>query len=244
MDVMTIFIILYSMIALMGLLLVFIFMKTPAMPFLKASLLKCPIIYLVGKDSIGHFKTFKRRYGGAHVKKEGIYALTENSHTLEGKTKIPIYFAFRDFAATQKLEYPCIIQELREKGYKITDVDDVLNLMKNIKAGIEDEISIDVKPYKTYKIHELQNMFPFNLDPTFIDAQVQGELNKFSKLMKAAPMALMSIVILLIVGAIAVFILQKAFKGSMSPEDCQAMVQAAKCSATNVAQVFNSTPIG
>ena len=86
-------------------------------------------------------------------------------------------------------------------------------------------------------------MFPFNLDPTFIEAQVQGELNKFSKMMKAAPQILFGIIILLVVGSIAVFILQKAFKGCISPSECEGMVSAAKCSIETVKAITNSTPI-
>jgi hypothetical protein len=242
--VLTIFIILYSLIAIESLLLIFLLWRTPAIPFMIAFLMKRPLIYMIGKDRLGEFKTLVPKFGGGSVKNIGLFSLTENSHTLEMKTKTPIYFAFRDHAATLDITYPAILQEIKEKGIRITNIEDITNLITNIKDKLIDTIDIGIKPFKTYKLHELENMFPFNLDPTFIDAQVQGELNKMSKLTKAIPIITGSIIVLIMVAAIAVYIMEKAFKGCISVGDASAMVSAAKCSSGAVINtIINNTPI-
>jgi len=237
------FIILFSIIGIESLVILFIFWKAPVMPFLKAGFLKRPIMYVVGKDKSGVFKTFKPKYGSAFIKNEGIYNLSENSHTLESRTKTPIYFAFRDFAATLKPEYAAVIQILREKGYKLTTIEDLNNLILEVKKGTKEDININVKPFTTIKLHDLDNMFPYNLDPTFIDAQVQGELNKFNKMMRTAPLAVMSIVVLMMVMGLTVFIVQKAFKGQISVEDCKAMIDTGKIAGAVMQSLNSSIPI-
>lgn len=238
-NIINIFIILFSIIGLESILLIFIVMKTPALIFLRASLTNSKIMYIMGKDKMGIFRTFRTKFGNARIKNEGIYNITENSHTLEAKTKIPIYFAFRDFAATLKPEYAALIQELRSKGAKITNIDDLSALVLKLKKGMK-EYNVDIKPFTTYKLHDLDNLFPFNLDPTFIDAQVQGELNKFNKLMRAAPLAIMSFVVLIITVGVTIFIIQKAFKGQISISDCKSMIDTGKI-ANVVIQSINST---
>src|SRR6056297_589263 len=124
-GILNIFIGLMAVIAIESIILILIMWKTPAMTFLKASMLKKPIMYIIGKDRMGIFKTFTAQSGSAKLGKDGLYNLTENSHTLEAGSKIPIYFAFRDLAATLLPEYPAIIQELREKGVVINNIEDV-----------------------------------------------------------------------------------------------------------------------
>lgn len=243
--------ILYGLIAALTLFLVFIIWKTPALSFLTASLLKRPLMYIIGKDHMGYFKTFTPKNGAASIRGAGLFHLTENSHTLEGGSKIPIYFAFRDLAATLLPEYPGIIQEIREAGFKINSLEDVSYYIQMIKRDQMDTYPIKVKPFKTYKFHDLANMFPYNLDPTFIDSTVQCEVAKFTKMMKSAPMVITTIVILLIVAAIAVLIIERAYKGQVDGKICTDMVAAAKCivygpggvpSPADIA--VNLTPVG
>ena len=95
-------------------------------------------------------------------------------------------------------------------------------------------------------------MFPFNIDPTFIDATVQSEVTQNLKTMKNGPMMIGGFITLLVAAGVAVFIMQKAFKGSISPDECQMMVSAAKCGsvqmaqtvATAAVQAVNITPLG
>lgn len=234
-----------AVIAIESLMLLFVFWKTPAMPFIGAFLTGKSLVYSVGKDKVGYFKAMKRQYGSGVVKKSGIYELTENSHTLEGKTKIPIYFAFEKFGATMKLEYPAIIQELRQQGYAISTIEDVQQLIQDIKLGKRDQVQINIKPYKTYNITDLENMFPLNLSPEFIDAQVQGELAKYSKLMKQTPLMLGMIAVLIVIAAVAIYIIRLAFTGSISATDCTNMVSAAKCITSGAINIVtNMTPVG
>lgn len=242
-EVMQLIYILYGIISVETLMLIFIIWKTPAMTFLKASLLKSPIMYVIGKDHMGIFRTFKPQNGAGYIKKVGLFHLTESSHTLEAGSKIPIYFAFRDLAATLLPEYPAIIQEIRENGFHVTTLDDVTGYLTKIKKGMMESVPIKIKPYKTYKFHDLANLFPYNLDPTFIDSTVQCEVSKFTKIMKVGPMAMMGLVTLLIVAAISVFIIQRAFKGQVGAADCAKMVSAAKCSVSAVQTIINTTAL-
>lgn len=239
-EIMNLFIILMVVIAIESIVLILIIWKTPAMVFLKSSMFKKPIMYIIGKDRMGYFKTFTAQSGSAKLGKDGLYHLTENSHTLEAGSKIPIYFAFRDLAATLLPEYPAIIQELREKGVVINNIEDVENHIMKIKEGVKSDLPISVKAYKTYKFHDLENMFPNNLDPTFIDSTVQCDIAKSLKTMKMAPTVIGGAVVLVMVAAVAVFIVQKAFKGNISVEECETMIKAGGNAVKSAAPVAGS----
>ena len=233
------FIILFGIIGIETVILFFIIFKTPALTFLRASMSKRPVMFIIGKDGLGKFTTFKPQNGAAMVGKDGLYNLTEGSQVLEIGSKIPLYFAFRDLAATLDPEYPAIVQEIKESGLAITNIEDIKRFHKLIKDGVTNDFPVNVEAYKTYNFADLENMFPNNLDPTFIDATVQSEVAKSLKIMKAGPQVLMGVVTLVIVAAVATLIIQKAFKGSIDLADCKAMVSAAKCSASAV-----STAVG
>lgn len=237
--------ILFGVICLETLLLVFVLWKTPAFTFLMAAVLKKPLLYIIGKDRMGYFKSFSSQNGTAKLGRDGLFHLTENSHTLEAGSKTPIYFAFRDLSATLLPEYPAIIQELREKGIAVNNVEDIKKYLKEIKQGISEDLPISVKSYKTYKLHDLENMFPFNLDPTFIDATVQGEIAKGLKMMQSAPMMIGTIVVLLIVAAIAVYIINMSFGGQVDPATCSAIAtEAVRAACGGAAQQITNIPIG
>ena len=245
-NLLVIFVVLLIVIAIETLALFFIAFKTPAITFLKAAMTKLPLMYIIGKDGLGHFRTFKSVGNTAKVGKDGLYNLTENSHTLEMSSKLPLFIAFRDLAATMVPEYPAIIQELREQGVVINNVEDINLYIHKIKQGVNEDLPINVKSYKTYKFHDLENMFPNNLDPTFIDATVQSEVAKHLKMVKNGPMMLGGVVILMIVAALAVYILRMSFGDTISSQDCAAMVNAAKCAFdTSIAavQTVNTTPL-
>jgi hypothetical protein len=239
-----IIIICFVVIAFETLLIMFTFFKTPAATFLMASMMKKPVIYIIGKDRLGTFKSFTAANGAAKVKGEGLFALTQNSHTLESGSKTAIYFAFRDQAATLLPEYPAIIQELREKGIVLNHVEDIKDYLDKIKKGVKTDLPVSVRAYKTYRFHDLENMFPFNLDPTFIDATVQCEISKGLKLLKVGPTVMGGIIILLMVGAIAIYIIRNAFAHQIGADDCTAMVNAAKCVYNSAGNFINTTAQG
>jgi hypothetical protein len=241
-DILTIFGIMMALIAIESLILIFVLWKTPAMTFLSAVMFKKPLMYIIGKDHMGRFKTFKDSSGSAKIGKDGIFNITENSHTLEAGSKIPIYFAFRDLAATLLPEYPAIVQEIREKGYKISNVEDIKDLIIKSKQGMQLS-PVTVKAYKTYSFHDLENMFPNNLDPTFIDSTVQCEISKGLKMLKLGPQVLGGVIILIMVSAVAVFIVNRAFTGEISIEECSAMIQAARGAVGPAVQAVTTAPI-
>lgn len=243
-QIMLMIYIMYGVIAFLLITIIFILWKTPALTFLKASLTKRPLIYVMGKDHMGYFRSFKPASGTAYIKGMGLFNLTENSHTLENGSKIPLYFAFRDLAATLLPEYPAIIQEIREKGLLVNNLEDIDSYLKKIRAGTVKNPEIQIKPFKTYKFHDLANMFPYNIDPSFIDSTVQCEVSKFIKTMKFGQLAIGTIVIMVIVGAVAIFILNMAFSGSIAAGDCESMIRAACGGAKPMVEtVVNTQPI-
>lgn len=225
-QVMQLIYVLYGVISVLSIILVFILWKTPALVFLKASLFKTPMMYIIGKDHMGEFKTFRPKNGAGLIRRIGLFHLTENSHTLEAGAKIPIYFAFRDLAATLLPEYPAIVQEIREKGFLVNNLEDIEMYIKKIKAGTLENFPLSIEPYKTYKFHDLANMFPFNLDPTFIESTVQCEVAKFTRMMKMGPLAIGTIVVIVLVIALAVFIIQRAYKGNIGIAECATLCEA------------------
>jgi hypothetical protein len=188
----------------------------------------------MGKDHLGIYRHFKPQNGAATVPGVGVFKLTENSHTLEYKTKTPIYLAFRDLSATLLPEFPAIIQEVREKGIIINNINDIEHIIVSIKNRIRKPFDVQIESFKTYRFHDLENMFPFNLDPSFIDATVQCEISKGLKQIKNMPMITSTVIILIVVAAVAIFIIRMGFRDTMSTSECTNMVNAAKCTLSNV----------
>lgn len=190
----------YAMASIAGLAAVFIVLLfligffTPALIFLQAKFKKgASLIYTVNRGQIGEFKIATGKFQGiADVKKVGPYIITENSHTIEKKSKTPFYFAFGEFAATLPLEYSFVIQYLRETGEKVTNIDDLGDLVgvqyneeeklweskpKEEKDDSdfekEERMKVAIEPYKTIKIHDLAYMFPFNITPALVESKTQ-----------------------------------------------------------------------
>lgn len=232
--------ILFLVVAVQLVALIFVFIKTPAGVFLKASMLKQSVLYIMDKDKTAKFITFKSRNGAAIAGKDGVFGLTEDSATMERVSKVSLYFAFRDLAATMDPMYPAIIQELNEQGLAIDNFQDIEVLLDKIEQGLEENFPVKVRSFKTYKMHGLSNMFPFNADPSFVDATIQNEISEGLKMMKATPMFVGGVITLLMVSAVAVYILRLAFKGTITAEECQAMVSAAKCAVSSGASLITN----
>jgi len=99
---------------------------TPAMIFLKAKFKKASLIYSVNRGQSGQFTVGTSKHQGImDVKGVGPFIVTENSHTIEKKSKTPFYFAFGEFATTIPLEFAQTVQNLREAGKKVTNVEDL-----------------------------------------------------------------------------------------------------------------------
>ena len=171
---------------------------TPALIFLKAKFKKGVLIYTVNRGQSGEFKVATIKHQGiADVQKVGPYIISENSHTIEKKSKTPFYFAFGEFATTLPLEYAMTVQNLREAGEKINSISDLARLIglkfdtigKVWKKKVYEEKpdsditpeqrenreigNAELKPFKTIKIHDLVHMFPFNITPALVESKTQ-----------------------------------------------------------------------
>ncbi len=191
---------------------------TPAMIFLKARFKKADIIYSVNRGQAGQFHIATNKFQGiAEVKGVGPFIISENSHTIEKKSKLVLYIAFGEFGATLPLEYAKVVQQLREMDYKVNNIEDLATLIgmefdDKRKAWVEipkdelteaqkktqKEVSVSIAPYKTIKVHELAYMFPFNITPALIESKIQHMLAlKMSMFNKMTPQLVMMFIMIM-----------------------------------------------
>ncbi len=227
---------------------------TPAMIFLKAKFKKADIIYSVNRGQQGRFLISTNKFQGiADVKGVGPFIISENSHTIEKKSKMSMYFAFGEFAATLPLEYATIIQRLRESKYKIDNIDDFAGLIgmkfnNQTKAWdkVEDnqltdkqketrnEVKVMIKPYKTINLHQMAYMFPFNITPALIESKTQHMLAlKMSMFNKMTPQLVMMFIMIMMGVTLAAVI---AFKFLQSGDPSG--------TTTVIERVIQTVPIG
>lgn len=183
-------------------LLILIMLFTPAKTFLKAKFGKKSVFLTGYRNSIGEFLLGKPTDDGWAKLDNGQESnMTENSAIFERKTKVPIFFQFGEYAFTIPPQYPAVLQELREAGFTInnysdfkkyvdlahTDESKLENYLKNIEdkeqkeqvrkvlKAVKEKVTkeeIQVKPWKTYKLHDLGHMFPNNISPSNVSAKV------------------------------------------------------------------------
>lgn len=214
-------------------LITFAFIKlTPAKVFFKAWLKKKPIAKVNYRTGIGEFKLGNDcDPGSMDVKDLGFVLLTEGSHIREKRSGAAIFDVFAEYGASIPKEYAPILQELKEKGFNINTFEDYRRLIllatdeeakKKYVDGLEDsekdeakakiaelkEMKIALKPYKTYRLHELASMFPNNISPVYVDAKVTNAVNRMVKRMKLNNQMWVAVGMgaLLIVLAIIIFI--------------------------------------
>ena len=224
-----IFISIFIIAALLLVILLAVGFLTPSLIFLKAKFKKASLIYTVNRGQVGEFLIATGKFQGiGDVKGVGPFIITENSHTIEKKSKIPFYFSFGEFAATLPLEFATLIQQIREKGKKITNIDDLAELSKmtfntetKLWEGKETEVSEkdmelltqEIKPYKTIKLHDLAYMFPFNITPALIESKVQHMIGlKQQMFNKMTPQFVMMFIMILMGSTLAAVIAFKFLK--------------------------------
>jgi hypothetical protein len=139
--------------------------------------------------------------------------------------------------------YPAIIQEMRKRGLILNTIDDLQNLLNKIKTGKLKPLPVEIKPFQTFPVHELENMFPFNIDPSYIESLVQSKHALALKRMNQLPLQIGGIIIFMVAAAVAVLIINMAFKKSIGVQDCQMMVEAAKCGINAIGTALNTSPI-
>jgi len=216
-----------------GLLTLAAFKITPAKAFLKAWFKKTPIAWVKDRTGRGEFMvTSETDPGSIDVKGLGFVHLVEGSMVREKNSKAPVFDVFAEFGTSIPREYAANVQELREAGFKINDfrdykhlvdlasnkryADEYVKSMKTEKKKQEAEElvqqiqnhQIEVKPYKTYKVHELAFMFPFNISPVYVDAKVTNAVNRMLKKekLKKEFMIYAAMAVLIIVVAIVIFL--------------------------------------
>lgn len=125
--------IIYGILGLTGwfaVMLFFIIFWTPALTFLKAKWQRSSVIYEINRAQGGRFLIGKHKSQGiAEVRKVGPFILSENSHTIEQKSRVALFFAFGEFAATLPMRWVYVLNKLRDKaiaeGEPITNVDNI-----------------------------------------------------------------------------------------------------------------------
>ena len=228
------------------LLIFFVFRFTPAKIFLKAWLTKRPVAEVMYKTGFSDFKVASVTDAGSmEVDGVGIVNMSENSSTIDQGSKVPLFRVFSEFALSIPNEYGPIIQELRELGFKIknfkdyhhvcrlaTDAKYADKIKKKITSDTEKakfqeqldklkKIKIEVRPLKTYKMHDLMAMFPYNISPAYIDQKVQAASNRkiLRDSTRAKAIVYVAIAVLIIIIALIVF-----WKGFMGDPNCPACV--------------------
>ena len=108
-------------------LLVFIVWKTPAMAFLKASILRRTILINPLENRRLDIKTSKMYGSLAHVKSKGYYIIDPNDVFIEGKSKTPVAIVYGNFGISINPEMSKLAQRLQEMG--IRNYPELMNAM-------------------------------------------------------------------------------------------------------------------
>jgi len=174
---------------------------TPGFVFLKAKMKKTPLFWVKYKNGLGEFLPGKQDTPGSmEVKNIGSIMLTEGSHILEKNSNVLIYEGFGEYGASVPREYASIITQMKEKGLPITNFNDYkkfldLSTNKDIKEAylsklkphtraVEESLinqfekeGMNLLPYRSYQVHELQHMFPNNISPVYVQVKADALAN-------------------------------------------------------------------
>src|SRR3990167_1703369 len=95
------------------------------------------------------------------------------------------------------------------------------------EANFERE-EIAIMPYETFKLHDLANMFPFNITPALIESKIQHELAAKHKMQEMTRNFVIMTLIVMIGGTIAAYIAYKFFGGAgAGPQEVKVTVDYA-----------------
>ena len=239
----------YTTAAILTILIILILWRTPAMTFLKAWMTRRPIMYLINRSQQARFTTTKAKYEGIlDIYKSGPYIITENSHTIESTTGRPVYVAFGEFAATLPMWWVSVINTIKRKfGKKGENISNVADL--GDKIGLEYDASsgswkkkdakqanedIKVPTHKTIKLHDLVNMFPFNITPAMMESRQAHAIAAKQKLwntLNSQNILMFGILfVMIMIGAVIAY----KFMGGGAPEIKVTVDQAGKLLAANM----------
>lgn len=177
-------------------LLIIIFIWTPARTFLKARFKHMPVMALRYKDFSSRFICAKRRLGNfVEVKGMGMYELVKGTGNFDINSKVIWYDCLTEQVATQSLYKAALITELRNIGYSINKWADLKYLMdcaankewvlteyarlKKVGESTAEKFkvlvknirkgTVDIFTAKSYKVSELYNLFPNDYAPAYVD---------------------------------------------------------------------------
>lgn len=229
-------------------LLIFLIKVTPAMTFFKAWLRKRSIYRVTYRDGLSDFKVGISRQAGTAEIEDGYVMNTEGSHSIDRKSKAPIYDVFGETAFTLNKRYAAIVQRIRQLGYKLNKFGDLQRLVwlasndhyaekqKNkIKDPTERQIfseslkslreeSIDIMPYESINIHDLANMFPFNITPEYIRAKVTNEVMRARKRMinqeNILKFMMGGAIVIFVLAIVAIFLFKFVKGPECTPVEC------------------------
>lgn len=178
----------YASIITGALVLVCIF--TPAIPFLIARLMakSYALLFLIygNRMNIVLGKFFA---GTLKTKKDGVFRETPGSGYL--LKRVMCYFGWSNYGATLPVEYPAILQALKEKGFAVNTYEDLKKIWdykpddadklikfgnKQIKTSELKKELLEFAPGKTVVIGDLQYKFPYNDNPFINEAKTACEV--------------------------------------------------------------------
>lgn len=173
-----------------NILLAFILIKTPAGKFLKAFFTRKPLFFVISEAQQAAFFVPKKWDRNGAELSLGTFGITKNSHVLELKSRVPVFLAFSDFGITLNNNFTRVLHALKYKyDIPINDISDYEKVLRkedltNEKGEVVfnfDTAAQDIKneiirldSNTTVKFHELKGMFPFNINPSFIESKIQA----------------------------------------------------------------------
>src|SRR3990167_9757547 len=75
-----------------------------------------------------------------------------------------------------------------------------------------------IEPYETFKVHDLANMFPFNITPALIESKIQHAIAAKQSIMNRLTPQFVIMFIMILIGAAVVFIMLWKFTGQGQQE--------------------------
>lgn len=228
--------------------------------FLKAKRHKSTILFVFRKDK--RIDLMSGSYGEGMIDVPGGEVLVRPDAKYILPNGLPAGIVFEQYAVTLTPEVITAAENLRALGFNSAYE---LELYKNIKQRIEageevserekefvkavDERIKDKKLFFTAAVHAIEN-FLTEINPAMIKARIERRVAKEMEGMRRTDWAkiVMLISILMIVGAIALYIVQMAFSSQQTPGWVSSIIQAIEGSKAKVisqnATAAASTPIG
>lgn len=224
-------------------LLLIILWKTPVMVFLKAMFTGGAINIIYNRSGRARFYAMKESAQGImENKKTGPYLISERSNATEVYSGRPLYISFGEFGSTLPLVWIFCMNQLRklkrEKGEIVNNLDDLSKEIgrkynfkehkwESVKPTDEDQ-EIKIMPFETIKVHDLSNMFPWNITPSLNESRVVHHIALKQKLMNMFNAQFFVAVgfgaLLLLIGA-TIFI--KVYQGENPVQEVQAGISLA-----------------